>query len=100
MQSLEKLMDLSASYATYVVLGSAALIVGLMVANLGGFFAEDLFKTIAGLLVYPGRCLVMGGLLACGLAGDGVPGGVRVASVVMATVLFFRFFALVPFLSV
>ena len=50
MFDLNKLMDLSESYATYVILGSAAVIVGLLVNNLGGFFLQDLFSSISGLL--------------------------------------------------
>ena len=92
MFDLNKLMDLSESYATYVILGSAAVIVGLLVNNLGGFFLQDLFSSSSGLLRYPGQALVMGGFFAFGLAAESEPSSVRIASIAMGTWLFIRFF--------
>lgn len=91
--NVKKLMDMSESYGTYIILGALLLMAGMLLQNLGGFFAEDVFNAISGLLRYPGQALVVGGFLAAGIAGDLLPGSVRVTAVVMGSVLFTSFFS-------
>lgn len=92
MFDINKLMDLGESYATYVIFGAAAVIVGLFLNNLGGFFLEGVFAGISGLLRYPGQALIVGGFMAAGLAADSIPNSVRITCVAMGAVLFLSFF--------
>ena len=94
MFDLEKLMDLGESFTTYVILGSAAVAVGLFVNNLGGWFLEGMWGAISNLLLAPGRVLFMGGFIACGVAADTVPAKVRITALAVAAVLFIKFVAL------
>ncbi len=88
MFELRRLLDLSESYATYLVLGAAAAIVGLVVANLGGWFAPGAMSAIGNLLLSPGRALVVGAFIAAGVAGHALPTGTRIASLAVGAFLF------------
>ena len=90
MFDLRKLFDLGESYATYVVLGAAAAIIGLFVSNLGGWFAQGAMQAIGNLLLSPGRALVVGGFLAAGVAGETLPTSTRVACLAVGGVLFVK----------
>jgi len=91
----KRLLDLSQSYATYVILGAVAVILGGLVVNLGGFFAPSAMQAIGGLLRSPGRALIVGGFFAAGLAGDLLPSSLRITCIAVGTALFLRY--LVPF---
>ena len=102
MNDLKKLLDLSQSYATYLILGAVAVIVGGAIANLGGFFAPDAMSAIGGLLRSPGRALFVAGFLAAGLAGELLPNSLRITCIAVGVVLFLRFLTMgaahIPFL--
>lgn len=98
----KRLMNLSESYGTYVMLGAVALIAGLLVGNLGTFSKgtfNDVMAGLSGILRQPGLALFMGGFVAAGVAGDTIPGKVRVACLCIGTLLFLRFFGAVPYIS-
>lgn len=85
-----KLMDLGESYATYVILGAAAVICGLVLENFGGWFAPGVMHAIGNLLTSPGRVLFLTGFVAAGVAGDLLPTSVRTTCLIVAGALFIR----------
>ena len=85
---LNKLMDLGESYATYVILGAAAVICGLVLENFGGWFAPGVMHAIGNLLTSPGRVLFLTGFLAAGVAGDMLPSSVRTTCLIVGGALF------------
>ena len=91
MLDLEKLLDLGENYAKYVILGSAAVLVGLMLQNIGGWGGKGALDAISNLLLAPGRILFMAGFIACGVAADIVPTKVRITSLAVAAILFIKF---------
>ena len=103
MFDIKKLLDLSQSYSTYLILGAAGVILGALFSNLGGFFAPDALNAIGGIVRSPGRALFVGGFIAAGLAGDMLPNSLRIACIAVGTGLFLRFLTLgtgghIPFL--
>ena len=90
MFDLNKLMDLGESFATYLVLGAAAIICGLVVENFGGWFAESSMHAIGNLLTSPGRVLFLTGFVAAGVAGDMLPSSVRTTCFIVAGALLLR----------
>jgi len=95
--NLEKLMNMGESYATYVILGSAAVIIGTVLNNLGDWFLPGMWAAVSNLLTAPGQILFMGGFIACGVAGDKVPNSVRITALAVAAALFTKFVVLTSF---
>ncbi len=94
----ETLKDPALGHTTYIMIGAAAIIVGLLLASPGFIIDTEIFAKIAGLFRYPGRALVFAGFLTAGLCGETIPTSVRIGLVAMATVLFLRLFAPAGFL--
>ncbi len=95
--NLEKLMNMSESYATYVILGAAAVMMGTILNNLGDWFLPGMWAAISNLLTAPGQILFMGGFIACGVAAEKAPNSVRITALAVAAALFTKFVVMTSF---